>query len=755
MAMNSVGLNLLLQASPQQVQDLLLGLQPGAILRGRVVDVLPQGKAVIQLQGQNLLAQLPPAAAGQAIQKGDILSLQVSPPSPPQGGGSAPANAAGHAQTLTLRLLPNAAGAGAPPSASVQSPSARVPLPPQAVIEQALIAAKVPVNSATLAAAKILAAHGLPLDAQTLQSVVQIADSLLAAEQAQAGPISSNSAANAAPSLPQAARTLLQDALPALRLALQSTPVAAPRLVLQQALSLVESALSGSAPAPASSVAPTPLAPQEAAAPPLQAALQAVLDSPTPANLQALQLAIAAAPQASNPGSSPSLPVAIATAAPTVYAPSPAALPARREAAVLLIQSLPPEVPGQPALTPKLVSQAAQTLAHALEDPQSPQAQTLIRSVQAQFPQAQPTQVLRDAQEALTAVVQHFDALPAGRPLPGPQALAAELEAANLPVPQQNLNQLPRETVYEAVAWLKTRDLPAQRPLVEAAAQFLSRGQAALGLAEQAARAGDGLPEGLLTWRPGLKQAFENLDQAIQRSTLKLDAPDLGSQLKQWPKLSGLDLEKALFQALETADPSVTANAGKAPLPTLREALAQVQQEVKQALRDPAGAAPNVAPKLEQAASDAGRALQSLNALPLQAQPAPAFQTVTLPLALPLQGPLNSGQLSVTWRQGQERDLNDKEPVNVAVALNTESLGEVRVLLQVWKGAVSASVKTEDQATADFLAGGAADLKDGFAQRTPFRVRALDFAARPEGEALPALGEAALLPQGPGLNLSA
>jgi hypothetical protein len=554
-------------------------------------------------------------------------------------------------------------------------------------------------------------------------------------------------------------------------------------LALQEALILVESALNGVLPelpqVQAQAPIPDPAANSvvqasvpETAALPLPVALQAVLDSPSPANLQALRTALASAAQAVEPSPAPNTganePIAApSNTAPIVYNPSPApvaALPARREAAILLIQSLPPLEPGRSVLTPKAVSQAARALVQTLEDPQSPPAQTLIRAVQAQFPEAKPAQILHDAQEALQAVAQHFEALPAGRPLPGPQALTAELEAANLPVPQQSLQALPREIVYEAVAWLKTRGLPPQRPLVEAVAQFLSRGQAALSLAEQAVRGGDALPEGLLSWRPSLKQAFEALDHAIQRSTLKLEAPDLGAQLKQWPKVSGLDLEKTLFQALEqasssTAEASVAlqGNAAKpiANEPTLREALAQVQHEVKQALRDPAGAAASVAPKLEQVAADAGRALQSLSALPLQAQPAPSFQTVTLPLALPLQGPLNGGQLSVTWRQGQERELNDKEPVNVAVSLNTESLGEVRVLLQVWKGAVSASLKTEDKATADFLASGAAELKQGFAERTPFRVRGLDFAAVAEGESLAELGEMAPLPQGLGLNLSA
>ena len=818
--MNAVGLNLLLQASPQQLQDLLQNQQPGTLMRGRIVDLLPQGRAVINLQGQNLLAQLPPqSVTGAAFQKGDLLTLQVTQAasnSNPKAGAAPDPN-----QALTLRLVSNS-NVNAPAQNSALAGSqalnlpltARVALPPQAGIEQALGAARLPVNSATIAVAQTLAAHGLPLDPPTLQSVVQQAESLLAAEQANPSPSTAgqNSSISTTPVLPAETRAILQDALTALRMAVQSTPTASAHIIAQRALNLVEGTLQANAasqaPMPGQTSLPTPgltlnappatpnsssssIASPSAGSPPVpstntpnltapiqpvQAAVQAVLNDPSLANLQALQGALAPSaifsPQPQQvPGSSTQAPAPTTgnalpaqAAASTAPAPLPptAALPIRREAVVQLFQALPTPEADQPLL-PASVSAAAQALSQALNDTQSPQSQALVRSVQSQFPQAQPTQILNEAKQALAQVVEHFDSLPVARPLPGPQAIGAELEAAALPAPRATLSQFPREVVFEAVAWLRARGLPPQRPLVEAAAQFLTRGQANLELAARAASAQESLPEGLLTWRPGLKQAFVNLDRAIQNSTLKLDGPDLGAQLRQWPKSSGLALEKDLLQAFEAAQPeSPTSSAVTTPgtpvrpqagQPTLREALAQVQHEIKEALRDPAGASASVAPKLEQAASDANRAMQGLSALPLQAQPSPSFQSVTLPLALPLNGPLNGGQLTVTWRQGQGRNLDEKDPVNVAVALNTESLGEVKVLLQVWKGHASAVVKAQDEETAAFLATGAAELKQGFAERTPFRLQNLDFDVSQPGEALP--GEEAVLPQGAGLNLSA
>ena len=796
MATNAIGLNLLLQASNTQLKDLLQGLQLGDTLKGRIVDLLPEGKAVINLQGQNLLAQLPPPASGQSFQKGDVLSLEVTQASQAKPGAAPGVSANAPEVAVTLRIVPaqtsnagqaSGMGQGAAAASSPLGNTPEIPsqaLPPVVVLEQALSAAKLPPTPANLAVVRTLAIHGLPLDAQTVQSVVQQAESLLATEQASQGPASQ---AAPSPTLAPPAQALLQNSLPALRLAVQTTPNAATRIGYQGALNLVEEALapptvlaSPSAGNPTPNIAAAP--PEPAAAlpapvpvttPSLSEALQAVLKDPSPQNLQALQASLAQSSETpAPPVSSLALPqAAVAATLPSNSAEAPGgttrtaassstlalspaiALPVRREAAVLLIGSLPPAEPGQPLL-PRQVMQIAGQLGRALQDPQSAPAQDLLRSVQAQFPEAQPAQVLEQAKQALDQVIVHFETLPPARPLPGAQALSAELEAATLPAPRLPLAQFPRELVFESVAWLRTRDLPPQRPLVEAAAQFLSRGQAALGLADKVVQAKPQLPESFLEWRPGLKQAFVHLEEAIQGSTLKLERADLAEQLSQWPTVSGLDLEKNLLASLpEGSSASAPVSSPAQAAPSLKEALAAVQQELKGALRDPAGAAPAVAPVLEKAAAQANQALQSLSALPLQAQASPSVQSITLPLALPLNGPLSNGQVTVSWRKGRDRELNDKEPVNVAVALQTESLGEVKVLMQVWKGSANVSVKAADQGTADYLQSGSDELKAGFAERTPFKLQNLGFDVAAGGGAEEEAE--ASLPVSPGLNLSA
>jgi hypothetical protein len=75
------------------------------------------------------------------------------------------------------------------------------------------------------------------------------------------------------------------------------------------------------------------------------------------------------------------------------------------------------------------------------------------------------------------------------------------------------------------------------------------------------------------------------------------------------------------------------------------------------------------------------------------------------------------------------------------------------VLLQVWKGSASARVLGADADATAFLAKGAAELREGFAERTPFHLQNLEFAVSATlGRRDPAAPDA---PSTGGLNVSA
>ena len=805
MVVSALGLPILLQATNTQLDGLFAGLGAGDQVRGRVVELLPQDKAVMNLRGQNVVAQLP---AGSLVQKGDALLLKVT---------QSQAGVAGKGGSLTLRLLTDPAAVLAA-AAAVPSSAATHALPAQGLLEQALGNARLPVSNLTLTVAQTLARLGAPLDAVGLQRAVQSTEALLANENP------AGTGAGAAPN-PQVQRGL-QAALEQLRLAAQFSPSGQDRLLLQQAMRDLGQALtleplaalsvpavpsdSGSANVPSSFVEPggpaalpvtVPTAPSvlalatvdpmlppnvPAAAPALSQrpmalaavdqAVSQLLLQPSAAGVETLALALGQL-QAGSSNATPTavlLPNTSPVASPLGPIPGPAApqnaswvdslpsLPARREAMVQLLAVTASPSEAGPLVTTTILAQA-QALAQAYASPDTAASRALVAAVQAQQPQAAPAQILADARLALGRAMEVLQGPGTPTQLLVPTALRGLLQDAGLATPKVNLSQLPPEHVAEAVAWLQARDLPAQRPLVEAVASWINQDQTALPATQKAIVQTQSLPTPLMDAHPTLGQALQQVQRALQQSSLSPAAQGLDQQLGQWSRTQGVDFESRLGSATASAEAPAPADPA-APLlkaaleavDALKPALLRLEVELKAAIKDPQAQAAPVARHLESALQQTQAAVQALNAVPLQAQPAPAYDSVHLPLPVLLNGPLGDGKLSVTWRHGRERRLDDTEPVNVAVALNTDSLGPVKVLLQVWKGSANVRVIGADPSAAQYLAGGADELRSGFSQRTPFQLRTLEFAAAeggPQGSApnLDTPGPAA----GGGLNLSA
>jgi hypothetical protein len=379
-----------------------------------------------------------------------------------------------------------------------------------------------------------------------------------------------------------------------------------------------------------------------------------------------------------------------------------------------------------PAPTVQTLQQALDLLAQAFQSPASLPAQRLVQAVQVQHPQAQPENVLQAAQQALTQLQTALSPLPPSRPLSLPM-LQSVLDQAGIAAPRVPLQSLPVETVAAAVAWLQARELPPQRPLVEAVAVFMQQDHNALPAAQRALSQAAMLSPELLAQRPALATAVQNAQQALGQASLLPQTPALAGRLQAWAAQQGLSLEAGLARSAEAPRGEAMPSAPPAPQ-GLRPALQNLEQQLRLALQDPLARQPEIAAPIQSALAEAQNAGRALSAVPLQAQGAPAYDTVHMPLPVVMGADLG-GQLSVTWRHGRDRQLDDKEPVNVAVALNTGELGPVKVLLQVWKGAASARVLAQDEATAQFLADSADELRGGFAERTPFKLQALDFAA--------------------------
>jgi len=794
MAVSALGLPFLLQASANQLDTLFAGLNAGDQVRGRVVEMLGQDQAVVSLRGQNVVAQLPPV---NDLQKGDLLLLQVT---------QMPSTEAGRTASLTLRLLPASVAAAGSPGILAQTAPASNALPAQAVVEQALSNARLPVNSLTVTVAETLARLGAPLDAASLQRAVQATEALLTNEAPPTGP--------QVPLLSPQVQAALQDGLSQVKVAAQFSPSSQANVLLQQAARELTQALEpgsvASSPPVGAAVVPTSTAPlglpaAASVAPPpgpapltvtqalvqVEQAVAQVVAQPTTAAVQALQASLGQLQQAQTAAMtvnvSPTVPLGPASIVPAsaavattstgpsapVQAPSApsgsnaslSSLPARREAVVQLLALVGAQVePQTGAVATDQVGAQAQALEQAYSQPASAPSQALVAAVLAQQPEAQPAQILADARQAIQQVVQQLQGPTVPAQLPSAAALRSLLQDAGQAVPQISLSQLPPEHVAEAVAWLQARDLPTQRPLVEAVASWINQDQTALPAIQRVISQVQALPSAVLEARPTLTQALQQVQSALDQSTLHPETQDLAQRLSQWSQSQGMDLEARLGSPAEGPGSPNGASNNVAPAHTaapdlasgLKPALMRLDGELKSALKDPSTQAPQVARHMEAALHETQAAIQAMNAVPLQAQAAPAFDSVHLPLPVWISGQLGEGKLSVTWRHGRERQLDDTEPVNVAVALNTESLGPVKVLLQVWKGSANARIIGADPAAAQYLAGGADELRQGFAERTPFKLQTLEFAAAEGGPQGPLAGAADAPPAAAGgFDLSA
>jgi hypothetical protein len=714
----------------------------GDTLAGRVVELLPQNQALINLRGQNVVAQLP---ASSALAKGEILSLLVSQSTP--GEGSAPAS-------LVLKLMAAPEPGPMSPAPSAGAPLAGSTTPGFSQLEQALGAAKLPANSVNLALVQTLSRLGAPLNAQTLQTLSRTVESLISNEVAPTAPGPGSALED------PAVQRALQEGVAQVKVAAQMSPSSEQAVTLMQAARSLQEALQTGANPPAGALSAPPAGAENWSAS-IEQAVQSFLNDPTPAQAENLDAVLGRAAQSASPAEGPgtapipsALPGLSLSEASALNAALPvnsADIPAMREA---LAQWLGPMNQEASALTAGSLAAGAQSLAAAFSGENGVATQRLIAAVQAQSPQSTPEAIQSAAVRALQQSADFYGRLPAERSLPGGQAVQSDLRSLGLPVPAADLATFPPETVASAVAWLNARGLPPQRPLVETVAGWMDQDRSAMPAAQKALQSQDGL--GSLDSRPSLKEAYEALGLALESAGMDPESDGLSGQLQSWASAQGLTLESeladisgagtALSGGARGAD-GVQGAAHADPAGSLRGSLLHLQNELSEALQSTQAAASPDAEGLNSALRDAQAAVRGFNALPLQAQGAPSFDTVQLPMPVWMNGALGDGRLSVTWRQGRERELDEKDPVNVAVTLNTESLGPVTVTLQVWKNSASARVLARDKETAAFLAQGADDLRAGFSENTPFALGSLDFSSEAAsapagfpGSEAPALG---------------
>jgi hypothetical protein len=638
MAVNALGqtIQLLLGQTPNN--DLTLGLKAGDVTQGRLVDILPDNRAIIQINGSNMVAQLPAAQPGQAFVKGVLLNLAVvqaqpkpvgSTPSQPAGASPTPSsmlrdawlqgsasgtseNGPGHmpSAALTLKFL-GLAGPGANPSPELEQGIGQAPQAlPQQSLEGLLAQAKLPSTAANLQAASSLSKYGLPVDSQTLHSVIGTAQALIQVEtssQASVNPASSQVVSSSlfqaasiggtalTPLLMQSlgeAKTLLgvvatqPDRLSErpqiqslvrqidelLGQAPQTTPELVPKSQGGQAVAVTpQQELSQPDAFPSGNQSQAPLS-QNSTPAQAAASLDAALNMLSEGRQNALghvaqvisgfkeflpSLQTAQALPAGNPAPATGAPLQSSSITPQALAPSgfqaaqpspPGIASMQRELAAVLFQHLAPAMAQGGASQPDLMA-ALSKLAAAVAAPQSPLAEALLQSLANQgAPLAllPANQGVQALQDGLASIRTAFQAAPLRGLVTSAPALASEFEQRQIPASRISLSELPVEHVVEAVAFLKARQIPASRSAVEAVASQLNEGG---GLGQQLNKilqTQETLPQGFLALQPRLSQEVQDLKTFLDQNAVDPAGGRVAAQIQDFVAKSGLNLESSL-----------------------------------------------------------------------------------------------------------------------------------------------------------------------------------------------------------------
>ncbi len=706
MAINPASLPIQLLPGQAQLAGLTQNLESGDLLRGRVVELLAGQKAVISLNGTNLLAELP---AGNAIQRGDILTLQVL---------SSDAKQVGQAPAISLKLLSNL-----PKELSLPTNSATPPIPPHQVLEASLLSARLPISNTNLELVASLARVGLPLDPATLHSVIQITDALVEVQNPGSAPV-------AIPSENIQLANALKDLRAALTMRLgESSPQA---LVARVVIPNLEAA--------SQTLVQRPLAPAQLQilVPQTQAILERVLSTgPMPTlEIDSLVQEIKLAIQTSAPNATlPTIPVPQQNSVPIDTSLLGAAT--RELAAVLLA--------GPIDITPQ---NFVSSLNAAIPDSNVTVPSSALRSLQAQFPTADLQTLNAALVQAKQSIIQAFVASPPSYDLKNSADLTLALRQVGLNPPSQDLAALPRVTVQEAVIFLKARNIDVTRAAVEAVATYLSSDGDLSAPLSRIAETQTQMPKEALVQHPALNQALTRLSDTLRALALdgSVEHNAFNQQIKAVADKLGMNLEHDLALANVLKDPKSATTT--VPLEqTLKAVLETVHAEASKALASSSmRSQPDVSLSLQATLKDVSSALASLTTSQLAARPTPAYEVLNIQLPVWAGGQMQRGDLSVYWRRGAAKDLNERDPVNVLINLDTRGLGPVRVLMQAFKSECRCQVLVQDKTTLNFVRGEGSDLRHGFDERTPFNLSRLDFGLLAETAGLALDNALSLLP---------
>lgn len=294
------------------------------------------------------------------------------------------------------------------------------------------------------------------------------------------------------------------------------------------------------------------------------------------------------------------------------------------------------------------------------------------------------------------------------------------------------------ESTIEALAFLKSRDIPAKNSFIDIMSGYFKSDMKLSSGIESLSSAIDNfssMAKNIVTNQPQIKAIMQTnadikrniQDISIKTSDQSLKGNIVEAQLRTFIEKSGLNLENRLLnqlddQPLQTAQnasqASAKASGDKAGLAqlidkdNLKSNILKLTNEVQAIDNSKLSLTQqNTIRQMRDAANDI---LTNLNALQFMNHKPVSYDMVYTQVPVFFNNKLFNGELQVWYRKGAiKEDLRNNTPVNLVFMLNTSNLGPVKIHMTVYKNEVECTVKAENEKAKQVLMRGKNDFLDG------------------------------------------
>jgi hypothetical protein len=286
------------------------------------------------------------------------------------------------------------------------------------------------------------------------------------------------------------------------------------------------------------------------------------------------------------------------------------------------------------------------------------------------------------------------------------------------------------ESTIEALAFLKSRDIPPQQGFVDIMSRYFKNDMKLSGSVSQLNSAAAAFETAFKGYRPQatggadgtgvntapvpgstIKDIAQTLqdakniitDMSIKTGDRDLKAAVLETQLKAFIDKSGLNLENRLsIQADRRAEQLSNAGAlkGQEAQAVSKDNLKSIVMKLVEQIKgiDSSKMSATQRESVKQVREAANDILTNLNALQFINHKPASFEMAYTQVPVFFNNKIFNGELQVWYRKGAlKEDLRNNTPVNMVFMLNTSKLGAVKISMTVYKNEVECTVKAENE----------------------------------------------------------